>query len=365
MAKSSPLAELHRSNGAEFGEEDGWLLPRHFGDPLQEYQAVRSGVGLLDLCHRALLRFTGADRVSFLHGMVSNDVKGLATGEGIYATFLDIKGKVLADARVFCASEILLVDLWEPLKEKILAHLSRYLIADDVEIADLTGQYGILSLQGPKAGLFLDQFLSPGEIPLKELNHCTVSLGGAEVRLARCRRTGEEGFDLLVKTGELLPVIARLEERGGERGFSLRWIGTQAQETLRVEAGIPRYGADIDEDNLLLEAGLDQAVSFQKGCYLGQEVLERIRSRGHINKKLVGMVLEGKKVARRNDTIHAGEKEIGRVTSSIFSPALRRPLALGYIHCDYIQPGTPVTIIHDGETTSAVVSALPFYGPSL
>lgn len=363
MAKSSPLEERHRANGAEFGEEDGWLLPRRFGEPLEEYQAVRSGLGLMDLSHRTLLRFTGADRLSFLQGMVSNDVKGLATGEGIYAAFLDIKGKVLADARVFCANEIFLVELLESLKEKILTHLSRYLVADDVEITDWAGQYATISLAGPKARPFFSEFLPPEEIPSKELSHRTVSVGESDVRLVRSTHTGAEGFDLFIETKDFLPVMSYIQERG--KRFSLRWIGTEAQEILRIEAGIPRYGVDIDEDNLLLETGLDQAVSFQKGCYLGQEVLERIRSRGHVNKKLVGIVLEGDKAAGRNDTIHAGEKEIGKVTSSILSPALQRPLALGYIHCDYIQPGTPVTIDRTGKATPAVVSSLPFYGPSL
>ncbi len=362
MSKQSPLTEFHKTNGAKFVEEDGWILPIHFGDSLKEYQAVRSDVGLLDLCHRSLLRFTGPDRVSYLQGMVSNDVRKLAVGEGTYAAVSDVHGKILADTRIFCTEEFFLVDLWESLKEKILTHLNRYLIADEVEITDLTGQYGIISLQGPKARLFLRGLLPHDEIPLRELEHRISQIGEGEVRLVRSSHTGEEGYDLLIGMKDLLPVVSHIQEIG--KKFCLQWVGTQAQETLRIEAGIPRYGVDMDEDHLLLETGLDKAVSFQKGCYLGQEVVERIRSRGHVNKKLAGLSLEGDRPAKRGDKIRVGEKEVGEITSSVLSATLKRPLALGYLHRDYLQPGTRVSIDHNGKTLSAEVSALPFYESS-
>ena len=359
MARQSPLKELHRANGAEFVEEDGWILPLHFGDFLQEYQIARSQVGLLDLCHRSLLRLTGPDRVSYLQGMVSNDVKNLAPGKGVHAAVLDIQGKILADTRIFCVGDSFLLDLWESLKEKILIHLNRYLVADDVEISDLTGQYAIISLQGPKSALFLRELLPSKEIPLRELDHHTFQIGAAEVRLIRSTHTGEEGYDFLIGIKDLLRVVSHSQEIG--KKFSPQWIGTRAQEILRVESGIPRYGIDMDEDHLLLETGLEQAVSFLKGCYLGQEVVERIHSRGHVNKKLVGMLLEGDTAAERGDTIRAGEKEVGKVTSSILSPARKCPLALGYVHRDYLQPGSRVSINRSGKTIPAEVTRLPFY----
>lgn len=359
MAKESPLIEIHRHNGAQFREEDGWAMPIHFGEPLQEYEAARSQVGLFDLCHHSLLCFTGADRVSFLHGMVSNDVKALVPGKGIYAAFLDVNGKILADTRVFCTGDSFLVDLWEPLKEKILAHLNRYLIADEVEVADLTAQYGMISLQGSKAELLLKELLRSEKALSGELDHGTFQSGDAELRVIRSTRTGQEGYDLIIALKDLASAVSRIQEIGEK--FSLRWVGTQAQEILRIESGIPRYGVDMDETNLLLETGLDRAVSFQKGCYLGQEVIERIHSRGHVNKKLVGMLLEGEKPAERNDGIHDNGKEIGKITSSIFSPALKRPIALGYVHREYADPGTSVSIDRSGRTISAVISSLPFY----
>ena len=359
MPKQSPLKEHHQANGAEFVEQDGWMLPLHFGGPVEEYRAVRHQVGILDLCNRGLLRFTGPDRVSFLQGMVSNDVKKLSPGEGMHAAVLEIQGKILADTRIFCLQDSLLLDLWESLKDKIFTHIGRHLIADDVEINDMTGQYGMISLQGAKAMRFLKYLFPNGEIPATELAHRTLQLGGAEVRITRSSHTGEDGYDLFIAMKELLSVVSYILEAG--KDYSLRWVGTQAQELLRIEAGIPRYGIDMNEENLLLETGLDQAVSFHKGCYLGQEVVERVRSRGHVNKRLVGLILEGDKAAERGSAIRAGEKEIGKVTSSILSPARKRPLALGYVHRDYLQPGTTVTVLSDAKTIPAVVFVLPFY----
>lgn len=354
--------KLHQANGAQWREEAGCLLPAHFGDPLKEYQSVRSAAGLLDLSHGSLLRFTGGDRGSYLQGMVSNDVKKLRPGDGVYAAILDVHGKIQADVRVFCTADFFLMDCWEPLEERVVAHLNRYLIADDVEIADLGEKCGILSLQGPKARAILEKLLSPDDVPSKELSHSLINTAGTETRVVKASHTGEEGFDLLIALKDFESAAHQLQDAGKE--LTLQWIGTEAQELLRVEAGIPRYGVDMTEDTLLLEIGLDRAVSFDKGCYLGQEVVERIRSRGHVNRMLVGLVIEGTSAATKGDPIRSQGKDIGKVTSSIFSPALKRPLALGYLHRDYVQPGTQVTLDHGGNAISAAVARLPFYEPS-
>lgn len=362
MLQRSPLYGLHDARGAAFLEENGWRLPGHFGDPTREYQAVRSHVGLIDFCQRSLLRFQGPDRVSFLQGMVSNDVKLLGHGQGLYAAVLDVNGKILADVRIFCAEDAFLVDLWEPLKKKILEHLNRYLVADEVEILDLTGKCGILSLQGPKSRPLLERFLGTSATPSARYGYTSVKIDMTEIGVVCATHTGEEGFDLMIPMDVLPDAASRLEEAG--RNFSLRWVGRHALEILRVEAGIPLYGVDMDEENLLLETGLDHAVSFHKGCYLGQEVIERIRSRGHVNRKLVGMIFDGKDLAERDARICSGEKEVGRITSAVFSPALERPLALGYVARNCWEPGTRLTVQSGPATLRAVVATLPFYKPA-
>jgi glycine cleavage system T protein len=357
MAKQSLLTTFHQSNGAQFVERDGWLLPAQFGNSATEYAAVRSAVGFIDLLHRGLLQLTGADRVSFLQGMVSNDVKALQPGTGQYATILNQQGKVLGDTRVLCSEKSFYLDLWEDIKDKIAEHLNRYLVADEVEITDRTDEYGIISLQGPQSEAGLQKLVGQAGLPELLAEHRMVNIDGAQVCVVRASSTGEPGFDLIIPRSHLLNVAQQLTEAG--KGFSGAWVGEEVHNILRVEAGIPRYGVDFTEDNLLLEVGLDQAVSFTKGCYLGQEVVERIRSRGHVNKKLVGLTFESRESANRGDVLFA-DKPVGTITSSVDSPALGKSIALGYVHKDYWNPDTRLSVNHDGVSLDAKVTPLPF-----
>jgi glycine cleavage system T protein len=361
MAKQSALSTFHKSNGAQFVERDGWLLPARFGDFATEYGVVRSAAGFIDFSHRGLLQFTGPDRLSYLQGMLSNDLRSLRPGQGQYATILNQQGKVLGDLRVLCSENSFYLDLWEVLKDKVVEHLNRYLVADEVEIADRSEGYGILSIQGPDSDALLRTLLEQAALPGEPMDHVIAAVDGAKICVVRDSHTGEVGFDLIVPKSNLENVAQRLTEIGKQ--FSTTWVGEEAQNVLRVEAGIPRYGVDFTADNLLLEVGLDHAVSFKKGCYLGQEVIERIRSRGHVNKKLAGLLLDGPKPGRAGDPIIAVEKDVGVVTSAVFSPSLGHPIALGYIHRDFWTPGTELRIQHDTESLSATVTDLPFVPP--
>ena len=361
MAKRSALFDLHELRGAVFAERDGWLLPDHFGDAAAEYRAVREAAGLIDLSHRALLQFTGPDRVTFLQGMLSNDLRLLKTFEGHHATLLNQQGKVLADVRVLYAMNSLYLDFWEPLKEKILAHLNRYLVADEVEIADRSEEYAMLSLQGPRSEALLTDLAGQAEWPKQIAHHAMFDAGNAALCVVRDSHTGETGFDLIIAKADLINVAQRLTEIGRTMGAA--WVGQQALETLRIEAGVPIYGTDFTEDNLLLETGLDSHVSFIKGCYLGQEIVERVRSRGHVNRKLCGFLIDGAVPARHGDRIRAGEKQIGTITSSVYSPRLARAVALGYVHRDHWESGTRLAIHGEGLVLNAEVAELPFVKP--
>lgn len=358
MAKQSLLTELHQRNGAVFVEQDGWLLPDHFGDSAAEFRSVRSAAGLFDLSHRALLQFTGTDRVSFLQGMLSNDLRPLKMFDGQQATILTQQGKVIADVRVLCAMNSIYLDFWEPLKEKITAHLNRYLVADEVEINDPNDEWKMLSLQGPRSQKILDELFANAELPAEPDQHAMVQLDGAPVCVVRADHTGEDGFDLIIQNAQLQAVAQRLKQLGAS------WVGARAQNILRMEAGIPRYGVDFNEETLLLEIGLDNSYSYTKGCYLGQEVVERIRSRGHVNKKLCGLLLDGNTPANSGDAIIAAGNEVGKITSSVASFGLNRPIALGYLHKDFCSPGTKLSVRHENASITATVTALPFVGPS-
>jgi folate-binding protein YgfZ len=357
MAKQSPLHDLHRSIGARFIEREGWLLAAHFSDPAAEYHAVRSAAGIIDLSHRGLLQFTGPDRLSFLQGMLSNDVRALKPFDGQYATILTQQGKVIADVRVLCSMNSFYLDFWENLKEKILAHLNRYLIADEVEIADRSQEFAIVSVQGPKAQALLQEIAAPSaELPTRPKQHAMLDIEGAATCVVYESHTGEAGYDLIAPVASVAAIAAKLTDIGKQ--FSASWVGDEAQNILRVEAGIPRHGVDFTEDNLLLEVGIDDAFSFTKGCYLGQEVVERIRSRGHVNRKLCGLLLDAEHAADRGDIIEVESRDIGRITSSVNSPQLKRPIALGYVHKDFWAPGGVVTI--GPSRRRATVAALPF-----
>ncbi|HEX2932755.1 MAG TPA: hypothetical protein VHV54_23700 [Candidatus Binatia bacterium] len=234
MAKQSSLAEFHKANGAMWIERDGWLLPGHFGNILAEYQAARSAVALMDLSHRGLLQFTGADRVSFLQGMLSNDLKALKPFDGQYATILTQQGKVVADVRVLCSLNSFYLDFWENLKERILGHLNRYLVADEVEIADRSEEYAILSLQGPRAEALLRSLAQDVAVPMNPYQHAMVNVEGAAVCAVRQSYTGETGFDLIAPKAGLLKIAEKLSEVGKQ--FAAAWIGEDAQNILRVEA---------------------------------------------------------------------------------------------------------------------------------
>ncbi len=353
MAKQSALHDLHERQGASFTARDGWLLPDRFGDPAREYDSVVNSAGIYDLADRAMLQFTGDDRLSYLQGMLSNDLRPLKLFDGQQAAILTQQGKVVADVRVLCSLNSFYLDLWEPLKEKSLTHLNRYLIADDVEIHDPNEQWKMLSVQGPQAKAMLDQLFASAELPALADHHGMVQFAGAPVCVVRADWSGYGGFDVIVQGAQLEVFAQRLTALGAG------WVGAQAQNILRVEAGLPRYGVDFSADNLLLEVDLNDAASFSKGCYLGQEVVERIRSRGHVNKKLSGLMLDGNTPASPGDKLTVGGKEVGHITSSVASFALHRPIALGYINKDFWDVGSKLTVLHDGKEITATVTTRP------
>ena len=314
--------------------------------------------GLFDLSDRALLQFTGPDRVSFLQGMLSNDLRLLKMFDGQQATVLTQQGKVIADVRVLCAMNSLYLDFWEPLKEKILNHLNRYLVADEVEINDPSDNWKMLSLQGPSAQAVLHELFAHADLPEEPHRHAMVQFDGRPICVVRADHSGHNGFDLIVENSALAALAEQLLLRGAS------WVGESAQNMLRIEAGMPRYGVDFTEEHLVLEVGLENAVSFTKGCYLGQEIVERIRSRGHVNKKLCGLLLDGNAPASPGDAIIAAGHEVGKITSSVSSFALNRPIALGYVSKDFWSPGTGLSVRRENGSIAATVVVVPFVAPS-
>ncbi len=355
----TPLWEKHQIQGATLKDFDGWELPEQFSGPLEEYGAVREKAGLLDLSFQAQVLATGADRVSFLQGMLSNDVRRLGPGEGCYATMLTDQGRVVADFRVYALPEAFLLEVDARIKDKLIQALSRYLIADEVELEDVSEQWATLGVQGPLSAAVLEKALGEPPSLAQEYQHREGRLGEASVRLMRVSLTGEEGYEVLLSREAAEEVWETLLEAG--RPLGLKPVGMAALEILRVEAALPRYGVDMDESRLVLEVGLEGALSRGKGCYLGQEVVERATARGHVNRRLMGLKIQGGTLPERGDRIFSESREIGWVTSAVYSPYLGSPAALAYVRREFWHPGTQVRIDRKGETVLAEIVALPFY----
>jgi folate-binding protein YgfZ len=357
----SPLHDELAAHGAHFAVYGDHEIPRSFGDDvLSEYKAVRMSAGALDLSYRRKLRVTGSDRAGFLHGMLSNDVTSLSSGQGCHAAFLTVQAHVVADLRVYVLDDAIVLDAEPAAAPGLRDGLERHIIADDVEITDVTASYVTLSVQGPHA----DQVIraAVGDLPhfSRELDHVEAKVAGHAVRCVRVREAGELGYELLVPAENGRAVWRAVAEDGVRVG--LRAVGREAFNVLRVEAGIPWYGLDMDESRIVLEVGLDDAISTTKGCYLGQEVVERASARGHVNRRLTGLRMEDRPIPAHGAEVRAEEKAIGVVTSAVDSPALGRPIAMAYIRRELLTPGTRVEVAGAGGPLTGYVTSLPFYG---
>lgn len=359
MATPLPLYPLHERLGARFGEADGHLVPLHYGDAVAEHEAVRERVGLVDRSHRGAIEATGKDRVSFLQGMLSNDVKALAPGQGCPTAFLDVHGKILSLLVAHCLADRLTLETDRALVAPTLAGLDRFLISERVDIEDVSGAAGILTLAGPSARKTVEGVVGQAIPDLPVYHHTLVSWEGLELRVVRSDESGEEGYDLWVPVAGL----PRLWERAIQSGAAP--VGREAWNILRVEAGVVWHGVDVDASTIVMEAPLDHAYSLSKGCYIGQEVVARVTYRGHVNRKIVGLVFPDERIPEAGAAILVEGKEVGRITSAVVSPALGRGLALGFLRREHWEPGTRVEVAAAGGPPpvplTAEVAALPFY----
>ena len=306
----------------------------------------------VDLSTRARLRLTGADRVRFLNGQVSNDIRLAGTERSVYTGVMTIKGKLCADAYVHVSGDSLLLDAPGELRESLMARLERYIIADDVQIEDATDSLGLFHLVN---------FASEAAAVPVDL--------GPDAQVVQTGRYRREGLDVFFKT----PLSHELHARVAAAGYTL--LNEDAVESLRILLGVPEWGAELDENTLPAEAGIeDRAVSFSKGCYIGQEVVSRIRSVGHVNRHLCGLRALDSSPLYSGMLLHLPNipdgKEIGRVTSAAPSAGHGGAayVALGYVRRDFAPPGTMLDAVSPPGTDDDSVSppcrvevcALPF-----
>jgi folate-binding protein YgfZ len=317
------------------------------------YTALVEAAGLIDRTSAGRILLTGADRRSYLQGLLTNDIEALTPGTGCYAAMLTAQGRMMTDMRVLELGESALLDVPVQVTAAIRDHLDQFIFSEDVKVEDVTATRGEIGIYGPGAVEVLHTVGAEGGVPSWLFESTRVRIVGAETVLIRSDEIGITGFDILVDAADAEAVTAALVAAGAVRA-------TQADaEIARIESGRPRFGIDMDTDTIPLEAGIEaRAISRSKGCYVGQEVIVRVQDRGHgrVAKRLIGLTFDAAApVPAAGTRILSGEREIGRVTSATWSPAADRPIALGYVHRDFVEPGTEVAV--DGS--AAVVTVLP------
>ena len=363
VPSDSPLRAQQDAAAAAWTEVAGRHVARHYGDSAGEYAAVRQAAGLAERGDRARIRMFGKDPVKMIHGLVTNDLLKAAPGQGVYAAMLTPKGRTVAELRIFRRELPGGVEVLVELPREALAgtrdHFKKFVPPMFAKWSDVSETLVQLGVHGPQAREIVGRVLAI-DPPAAEDAHVEAELGGAPVMVAATRYVGlEEGFDLFVETGAAEALWTALAEAGA------RPVGLGAIETLRIEAGRPRYGADLTEDVIPTEAfeetGLMQrAISFGKGCYTGQEVIVRIAHRGHVNKHLRGLLLgdaPAPAIGTRLVNPETG-KDAGWLTSVAFSPMLGQTVALGYVRRE-VAPGAAVRV-GAAEGAAATVVRLPF-----
>jgi folate-binding protein YgfZ len=380
--RRSPLDEVHRRAGALMREEDGCLVAASYGDAGAEYEAVRggAGAGLFDLSSRGRVEVSGGEAVQFLNGMLTNDVARLEEGAWMQAAFPNPQGRLVASARILRHDDVFLIDTEAATRAALLKSLGRFVLAGDFRVRDLTAEEplvstALLSLQGARSREIIGAALGEKAARVERGRSAIASAGWGyqPLIIIRATHTAEDGFDIFVSASTAPSVWQSLVDAGA------RPAGFDALEVLRIEAGLPRYGVDASESNVVTEV-LDEAesVSYTKGCYVGQEIIARIHWRGHVAKRLAGLVIEGDAGMRSGGDAEAssgGEaettkgaslrapvegREVGRVTSEVFSPRLGRRVALAVVKYDYLQPGTELRVFEgEREVCAARVAALP------
>jgi folate-binding protein YgfZ len=330
-------------------------IPADYGDAAAEYAAVRQSVGLIDRSDWGAIEVTGRDRQSFLHAMLSNEVKALQAGQGCAAAMLDVHGKVQTFATVLALDDRVLVITPPGRAAALMETLDRFLFSEKAELRDATGELDFILAAGPES-LAMVTRLSGATIPTIPWHHVVAPLGGVDARAVRGDgETGEAEVWLISPTAHAEPPRSTLI------GAGAKLVGRTAYESLRIEAGTPGMGLDADDSVLLPEVpSFERRVSYTKGCYLGQEVVVRIRDRGHVNRHLRGLLLDGADVPEAGADVWADGGAVGRVTSATLSPALGRAIALGFVRRQHAAAGTRVEVRSGDRTLVAVVSDLPF-----
>jgi len=323
------------------------------------YQAARQRAAFLVRRNRGRIVVSGADRRTYLQGLLTNDIEALSAGHGCYAAYLTAQGRMIADLWVYELGDAVLLTMVADVTATVLARLDQFIFSEDVQLGDVSGRFAQVAVIGPDTATTIASATglhAPTVNGLPLHGNVRGDWNGVPLIVTRIDDLGVPGFDVYLEFGQLDALVAALRDAGVEA------LADADADTLRIESGVPAFHNDMDEETIPLEAGIEpRAISLTKGCYVGQEVIIRVLHRGHgrVARKLVGLLLDGSDAPAAGAVIRAADREIGAVTSGTFSPSLQQPIALGYVHRDFVAPATAVTV----GGVPAVVTALPFVAP--
>lgn len=329
-----------------------WLVPWQFGDAAAEYETLQRRTGLLDYSTQALIECRGADRISFLHRLLTNDIKQLAPGTGCRAALLTETGKFVAELVVLAGTDAtwLLCDL--SVADQIVQTLEKYHITEDLTFTNTERAKTLLSLEGPESLALIRRLANSPALLSGPLTHATASISNIPVHLIRYSML-QSGIWCLVEAPSAEPLWRSLISSGAPP------VGWDAFNTARIEAGVPLFSIDMDHTNLLPETGLESALcSETKGCYMGQEIIARMATYGSANKKLMGLLIDGDAVPQAKDRIMRNDEEAGWITSGAMSRALGRPIGMGYVKRGAYEDGTTVRMARGDRALPATVVTL-------
>ena len=353
------LETQHRALQATCSPIAGREVPIHYGNPVAEHEAVRKSAGVADLSARALWSVTGPDRAKYLQGTLTNDLAALGPGQSCYTALLDVKGHLQADLYAYAMEEAILLDLDQALEEPTIATLKKYVVIYKVTLNNVSEDWLHLFVSGPNTVDWLSGLFGSSLPTLQEQQLAPCQWQGQSVWLIRRSETGEFGLHLLVPVSIGPAFWSALLDAGKAVGG--RPIGQEALESLRIEAGIPRFGVDMDSTRFPAEAGLEHAISYTKGCYLGQETTMRLKTQGAVNRKLVGLLIDGPTLPQHGTPLLADGQTVGSITSVLDSPTLMQKIAMGYLRKGFFDPGSVVAL---PDRNTVRVTALPFYKPA-
>jgi folate-binding protein YgfZ len=345
MAIATPLEAQHVTAGAKMGTWFGCSMPSLFSNFEQEYRFARESAALVDKNYRAYFEFTGPDRARYLNAVLTNNIQDLSPGQGCISLLLNANGHIVAEMDVYALLDRLLLGSYAMIREPLGTVLDKYIIMDEVVLEDVTDKRAVLALEGPKTDAVLNALQAPQTGWLAELGHTETSVAGIPCRLVRRSPGGVPGCEFIVERARVDELWRVLFEAVRPLGGP---IGYETLNVVRLEAGIPWFGYDFDEKQIPHEAGLENShISYTKGCYTGQEIVERVRSRGHVNRRLVGLrfdgateVPAGTRLFANGSESKATAEEIGYVTRTGFSPAACSIIGMAYVRTEHSTPGS-------------------------